>query len=111
MAYRNMTKVAQDQVAAAQGAVYYESLSTDDPATSDYIIMPYHEVYAMAFVVEGAGTDYLDVTIDEPSMIIADTATWAQWNGTDPISKAITGFRLRSTVGAGALRACVKTRP
>ncbi len=111
MAWKVMTKVAQDQVAAAQGAVYYESLSTPVPGSSIEVIMPYHEIYDMAFVLEGAGTDFLDVTIDEPDIIKAGSATYEAWNGLDPISKAITGFKLRSTAGAGALRACVKTRP
>lgn len=111
MASRVMTKVAQDKVAAAQGAVYYESLELDDPGTSIYIILPFHEIYAMAFIVEGAGTDMMDVTLDKPSMIEDDTANWSVWNGLDIISGAITGFRLRSTAGVGALRACVKTRP
>ncbi len=111
MASRDMIKVAQSQIHPAAGAIYYESLGVSAPGNSIEIIMPYHEVYAHAFVLEGAGTDFLDVTIDSPLMIIAGTANWSAWNGTDPISLAITGFRLRSTAGVGALRVCVKTRP
>lgn len=110
MAYSYMTKIAQDQVNPDSGSVYYESLTLAAPSTSDYIILPYDEIYDMAFTLNGAGTDFMDVTHDSPAMIIADTATWATWNETDEISKAITGFRLRSTAGAGALQATVKTK-
>jgi hypothetical protein len=110
MATQAMTKTAQNSIQPGHGSVYYENLTLSAPGTSVYIIMPTDEVYDMAFVLEGAGTDFLDVTIDTVAMMEADTANWETWNETDPISKAITGFRLRSTAGAGALRATVKTR-
>lgn len=110
MATQTMTKTAQNSLQPGAGSVYYESLTLAAPGTSDYIVMPTDEIYDMAFTLDGAGTDFLDVTQDTEAMMEADTANWATWNETDPISKAITGFRLRSTAGVGALRATVKTR-
>lgn len=107
---KNMTRIAKSIITPESGAVYYESLTIAVPGNSVYVILPSDEIYDMAFTLEGAGTDFLDVTQDSREMIEADTANWAAWNGTDPISFAITGFRLRSTAGAGALRATVKTK-
>lgn len=113
MAYKLMTKVAKP-LNPDGGSVYFESLTTSAPGNSTTVVMPYDEIYDMAFTLEGAGTDFLDVTHDNPTVIIAGNGTsgvtFVPWNGTDPISLAITGFRLRSTVGAGALRATVKTK-
>lgn len=104
-----MIKESQSQIHPAAGAEYYANITQTFAGAGVAYILPYHEIVWMKFIVNAK--NFLEVTIDDPAMVVLETANWERWNGTDPISKAITAFRAFSAFGTVTLRASVKTRP
>ncbi len=108
-----MTKVAQSQIHPAAGAIYYTIINQTFVGNGVAYILPFHEVYAIAFSTFGDKFTTIEMTIDDPAMIEAETANWETWNEVDLISLAITGVRMVRdwAFSATSFTATVKTRP
>ena len=108
-----MIKQAQDQIQPAAGAEYWATVSAFGVMESIAYILPVHHITSIAVVAPSDKFAYFQTTIDPPSVIESETANWETWTEGDPISLAITGFRVVSTWAFSSItaRVSVKTRP
>jgi hypothetical protein len=107
MAFKNMTRVAFDNINPNTGAVYHENISLGNAEVSDDIIFPVREIYAISVIT--TGSIKVEFTNDPPSEIETGSPTWVIWDGVSGINLGLTGVRVTSVSGDVTAKITLKT--